>query len=167
MKTPLYELSGQYLDLTRMLDEGVVDREQIQKVLADLSDIIEDKIANIGRLILSMEADALVIQQEERRLASRRQSLEKQTEHLKSYLLNEMTVCKIDKVKRPVVTVNIKINPPSVEVVSLMDIPQEYRRVIPETWQPDKVKILTQYKTYGEIVGGCEIIRDKKHIEVK
>lgn len=163
----LYELTEQYRALQALLDDGVTENDLIQKTIEECHDIIETKIENIGKLILSMEADATSIRTEEQRLASRRQSLEKQVDHLKTYLLNEMVTCQLEKVKKATITISLRTNPPSVNVLDLEAIPQEYRRVIPESWQVDKVAILTQFKTTGEIINGTAIITDRKSISIK
>lgn len=163
----LYQLSQQYTAIEGMLENEYITREEIDTSLADIKDQIEDKVESIGKMILSLSANIEAILVEEERLAKRRHAMQNLIEWLKGYLLAEMTQVNIDKVKRELVTVSVGTNPPSVEVVQLDEIPQEYRRVIPETWQPDKKAILEHFKSTGDIVWGCDVITNKKHITVR
>ena len=78
-----------------------------------------------------------------------------------------MTTCNIQKVKRDVVTVSVQKNPPSVEVGELDLIPAEFRRVIPEHWEPDKKEILEHFNKTGEIVPGVDVILNRKHVSIR
>jgi len=140
---------------------------QLQSALAEVKEKIDDKVENIGKFVLSLSADTDAIKVEEERLASRRKAIDNRISWLKNYLLQEMTVANVDKVKRDVLTVSIRVNPPSVNVITLDDIPTQYRRIIPETWQPDKKTIIDHFKDTGEIVPGVEVVTDKKSIVIK
>lgn len=165
--THLYELADQYRFLTLAPDEEEVDAEKLQVCLDDIKDQLENKVENIGKFYLSLKATLEAIKAEETRLASRRQAIENKANWLKGYLLQEMTVASVDKVQRDVVTVSVRVNPPSVNVVKEDDIPQEYRVIIPEKWQPDKRLIIDHFKDTGEIVPGVEIITDKKSVQIR
>lgn len=165
--THLYELSTQYRFLTEALESEEFQEDQVKAKLSEITTQIQDKALNIGKMVLSYESDILALDAELSRLSKRRASAINRAEWLKSYLLTEMVVAGIDKVKGDVLNVAVQNNPPSVQIVNQDEIPSEYRREIPATWQPDKNKILTQFKTYGEIVSGVEIIRDKKRIVIK
>jgi len=118
-------------------------------------------------MVLSLKADAETLKLEEQRLSKRRHTIEAKSEWLETYLKNELTNTGVDNVKGTLVTVSLRKNPVSVNILNAEAIPEIYRVVIPESWQPDKKAILTQFKNTGEIVDGCEIINDKKHLEIK
>jgi len=90
--------------------------------------------------------------------------------HLEDYPISEKKLSKltgVDNVKGTLVTISLRKNPVSVNILNAEAIPEIYRVVIPESWQPDKKAILTQFKNTGEIVDGVEIVNDKKHLEIK
>lgn len=163
----LYELSTQYSLLTDLLESGEATQESVESLLKEITTQINDKAESIGKLILSLESDTNVIIGEINRLTQRKTTKLNRIEWLKTYLLQELTCANLDKVKTPVVSVSIRTNPPSINVVNPNIVPQEYRRIIPETFEIDKKKILDAIKDTGEIIAGIEVIKDKKRLEVK
>ena len=156
--TTLYELTGQYLQL---------NEESDMAQLNELKDTIENKVENIGKLILSLKSESEDIDEEIARLVMRRNARDNQMTSLKQYLLQEMTLMNIDKIKRTLFTVSVRINPPSVNVLNKEDVPVHFRRIIPETWEVDKRTIIENFKANGEIPNGCEVIYDKKSLQIR
>lgn len=169
--TQLYKLADQYRFLEQAVERGEGDEDtgdtQLQLDLADLKEKIEDKVENIGKFILSLEADTTGIKAEEERLSSRRVAIVNRVRWLKDYLLQEMTVAQVDKVKRDVLTVSVRTSPPSVNVLDMDAIPEQFRRVIPEKWEVDKKEMIANFKGTGEIPAGTEIITNKKSIVIR
>jgi len=157
----LYNLVGQYSVLLDIEEEG------FEQALNELKGQIEDKVENIGKLVLSLKASQEVISEETERLNQRREALKKRQDWLKDYLLREMTAAQIKKVQRDVVTVSLRKAPPSCVVNDLNQIPEICKRFIPATWEPDKKMIIERWKATGEIVPGVAIIADKKTVQVR
>jgi len=144
------------------------DEEGFEIALRQLRDAIENKAENIGKLWLSLQSNAAAIKAEEKRLMDRRQALENKAERLRVYLQQELELAGIEKVKRDTVTIYLRLNPPSVNVVNEEAIPWEFRRVIPETWEPNKKKIIEFWRqTAGNISPGVEIVSDKKSLVIR
>jgi len=163
----LYQLSDRYITLEGMLDSEDITKEDLDTSLVDLKDQIEDKVENIGKLVLTLKANAETLDAEVTRLSKRKQAIQSNIDRLKAYLLTEMIATDTLKVKRNVITVSVIDNPPSIELLSLDDIPQEFRNKIPESWQPDKKAMLDHFKATGEIVSGIKVILDKKRVDIK
>jgi len=164
MNKQLYKLTDDYKTLEGMLDKEDYDPADIKNMLDNVKEQIGDKVENIAKFVLNLKADATIIFAEEKRLYARKQAVEHNIEWLKSYLLNEMTAVGIDKVKREVLTVSIRTNPPSVEVVNEEEIPEEYQHW---TWTPEKKLMIEHFKATGEIVPGVSIITEKKSIVIR
>ncbi|WP_446662992.1 siphovirus Gp157 family protein [Geobacillus sp. CCR] len=152
----LYELAENYAKLLEMAEE--MDSEAIVDTLEALQEAIEDKAENIGKLIRNLEADVKVIRDEEKRLAERRQAIENKIERLKSYLQEQLETAGIEKVKRPTITVSIRKNPPSVDVIDETLIPADF--LIPQPAKVDKRAILERLKN-GEHVPGAALKQTK------
>lgn len=150
-----------------METEGEIENDNLAAQLSDIKARFEEKAENVGKYILSLEAEAQSIQTELDRLSTRKQKIGKNTDWLKSYLLQEMTVTGIDKIRRDLFTISLRLNPPSVNVIDTDSIPTHFRRIIPETWQPDKKQILEHFKETGEIIAGVEMVTDKKSLQIK
>lgn len=164
MKT-LYELTNDYKFLEETIDPEA-DNE-LYHTLESLSVAIDEKVENIGKFVLSLKGDISAIKTEEERLYARRRTIENRIEWLKIYLLEEMTKVWKHQVKTEVVTVSVKVNPPSVNVIDEDAIPPDFRRIIPETWQPDKNKIIDFFKTTGEVLPGIEMVTNKKSVTIR
>ena len=167
MTSHLYEIADQFRFLSRLLDDAELPKEEVDSALGEIKGQLEEKVENIGKFYLSLQATIAAINTEEDRLLDRRKALENKATWLKDYLLQEMTVAEVDKVKRELVTVSVRVSPPSVNVVKEDDIPQEYRVIIPETWHADKKAISDHFKGTGEIIPGVEIITDRKSIQIR
>src|SRR5690606_32690570 len=68
----LYELTGAYLQIQNMIEEGA---EGLEDTLESLNDAIEDKAEGYGKIIRNLEAQANALREEEKRLADRRRSI--------------------------------------------------------------------------------------------
>lgn len=163
----LYELSDDYRKLQTELDNEETEQDSITAILSQVKEQFDEKVENIGKLILSLKADAEAVKLEEQRLAKRRKTLDEKAEWLKGYLQDELTNTGVEKVKGVLLTVSLRKNPPSINVVDVMQIPDRFWRVIPEVREPDKKAIIEQFKATGEIIDGVEIVTDKKHLEIK
>jgi hypothetical protein len=163
----LYQLSQDYRVLSEALEADELQEDALKQQLAGIKTQFQDKAVNIGKLVLSLESDSSVIETEITRLSKRLSTVKNRSEWLKSYLLNEMCVAGVDKVKGDVLNVSLRTNPPSVQIINQEEIPQEFRREIPARWEPAKTLILNHFKSTGEIISGCDIVRDRKSIVIK
>lgn len=148
----LYELTDDYLRLMEMAEE--LDPETFRDTLESINEAIEEKIENTAYLVRNLEADIKVLKEEEKRLRERRQSLESKITRMKDYLKEQLEKAGIEKVKRPLVTVSIQNNPPSVKVIDEKLIPSTY--MIPQEPKLDKKSLLQVLKN-GEKVPGVEL----------
>lgn len=171
--TTLFELTAQYERLIYGIEKpewtATPDDYQayLKENLALIKDQIEDKVENIGKVILTLKADIDCIESEGNRLADRQEAMEQKVDWLKAYLLREMTAAGIDKLQRPIVTVSLRRSPPSCEVVDATQIPVIFLHIIPEQLELDKRAIINHFKESGEIVAGVRIITDKKFVVIK
>lgn len=165
--THLYELSDAYraLQETEELTE-----EELITCLNNVQELFNEKAINIGKLVLSLQADAEGIDTELKRLSERKQAIENRVKGLKFYLAQEMEVTSIDKVKNEILTISLRNSPPSVEVIDEKLIPDDYWREIPSRFEIDKQAILSVYKESSEGVPeipGVKIITSKKHVVIR
>jgi hypothetical protein len=167
--TKLYQLTEQYKGIEGMLDREIeyISQDEINQTLASIKVDIEEKVVNIAKLVLELKSDAEGIKAEEERLAKRRSGCVSKIEWLKNYLLIEMLSVNVLKVKRDVVSVSVQNNPPSAELISIEQVPEQFIRVIPERKEPDKKAIIEHFKETGEIVPGINIVLDKKFVSIR
>jgi hypothetical protein len=161
----LYELTDQYRFIANALDEA--EDEFPRDALEVIKTKIEDKAEDIAKLIRSYEADVLGIKSEIERLTKRGKTIQNKIDWLEGYLQAEMQVAGLDRIKKGLFTISLRNCPASVNIVNLDDIPTEFRRIVPESWQPDKKAILDYYKEHNESVAGVEIVTDKKTLSIR
>jgi len=164
----LYELTKELAQLADQLESLPEDEETKTEIYNRLDQFgvqFEFKAEQIGKLIINLQSDIEQLKAEEERLYQRRKSLTTHMEHLKEYLLYNMEQLQINHVKGDVLNVVLRDNPPSVLVINLELIPQEFNRVIHKV-EPDKKAIIEHFKSTGEIPAGCEIVRQKR-VEIK
>ena len=172
MPLKLYELADQY----RFLIEDNVDTEtgeiisldpkDFQAQLAEIRESIGDKAENIGKLWLELQSETKAISSEIDRLSKVKSRIDQKAQWLKDYLLQELDTAGLTEIKRPTIKISIRINPPSVNILEMDSIPENYKRLVPAVWEADKKAILNHYKETGESTIGIEIV-EKRRIDIK
>ena len=147
-----YELTGAYAELQDAAEQG----EDVTEALAQVSDAIEVKAKNIASLLHSLTADVAAIHSEEKRLADRRRSLERNRERLREYLRSNMERMGVEKIRCPHFSLTLSAGPERVDIEDERAVPPEFTRTKVEV---DKVSILRAWKEAGECVPGTRIER--------
>jgi hypothetical protein len=162
----LYELTDHYrrvLDqLSEPSDDGA-EEDRYQALLEGLGEAFDEKVLSIAKVIRSMEGDVTAIAAELERLQLRKRHLAGRIDWLKRYLFGEMEAARRDKIRGPTLTVSISKAPPSCEVVSLEELPEEYRRVKVEA---DRAGILQHFRSTGEVVPGTVVTSDRRYVRI-
>jgi len=155
MKT-LYELNNDYKLVLEMADD--LDQQTLLDTLDSIKESFEDKAENTAKLIRSWEAEVNIIKEEEKRLAERRKAAENRIQSLKMYLQIQMEIAGVESIKRPLISVSIRNNPPKVRIIDELSIPTDYLVFARPTIS--KTEIAKALKN-GEEVPGAELIREK------
>src|SRR5690625_3270323 len=92
----LYELSNAYHKIQMMIEDG---REGLEDTLEALNDAIEDKAVGYAKVMKNLEAQAKAIKEEERRLSTKRRTIENNIQRLKDNLQNAMLANNITRIK--------------------------------------------------------------------
>jgi hypothetical protein len=166
----LYELSSAYHNLIEYLSipqDDIIIANGLQEQLASITDQFNVKAENIGKLILTKQAEAKAIDEEITRLNNRKRVIENRAEWLKNYLQVEMQVAKTDKIEGQILTLSLQKSPPSCEILDQTLVPQQFIKVIPEQKQVSRIDILKFFKDTGEIPPGTNIITDKKTLRIR
>lgn len=151
----LYELGESYTTLLEKIESGEFQLDDLKDTLEAIEEAIEIKVENIAKIVKATEGEVGVFLEEETRLANKRRALQNTAERLKQFAENELKKIGIQKVKGKFFTIAIQKNPPSVEVFSESDIPENYFRVVTQK-SIDKKSILEVLKA-GESVPGVSL----------
>lgn len=163
----LYELTGQYLEVQKMIDGGV-ELEQLRDTLEEIDSGLEEKAGNILYLITNMQGDIEKIKAEEKRLADKRKGAEKTIESLKNYLVDNMSAQDKPKIDNGIISCSI-IKPRPVLVLSDEAlVPDEFKKITVSS-AIDKKELLARLKELkeGEEIGGASIGQSKIGLKIK
>lgn len=144
----IYQLSGDYLQLQQMIEDG---HEGLEDTLEAIEDAIESKLENTAKVIRNLETEVEAYKAEEKRIADRRKSTENTIKKLKEGVQMAMESSGKKKVKTPLFSFGIQNNPPSVNVTDDAMIPQDF--YIPVDPKLDKKAILKLLKEGSEVPG--------------
>lgn len=125
----LYELSGYYQELSSMLDDPETDQDSFLAALSAISDEIEIKADNYAKLIRNMETSIESITIEQKRLAARKNTLEKSIAQLKDNLQEAMLIMGKRKFKTDLFSFAIQKNGGALPIIMDVDtsmLPDEY-----------------------------------------
>lgn len=172
MSLKLYQLSETYRNLSDFLsqpsEEGIkFNEEELRNQLAQITEALDEKAENIGKLILEYNSESKAIDEEITRLSNRKRVAENKSTWLKEYLQTEMVNANTDKIQGQILTLSLQKSPPSCIVLDEKLIPEDCFRTIPEKREVDKAKILTEFKQTGEIKPGVQIVTDKKTLRIR
>jgi hypothetical protein len=149
----LYEMVGKYSMLLDVADSE--EGESFMAVLETLSDAIDTKVENCAKIVKNLKAEAVVVKEEEERLARRRKALEGNIKRLKDYMRENMEGASKQKIKTPLFTIYITAGKPKVEIVDQEQIPEKYLGEAGPP-PPDKKAILVALQK-GETVSGTKL----------
>ena len=133
IKTTLYELSEQYLQLLSLAEE-CGDEQIFADTLEGLDGEIEDKADGCAKAISQINADVSALETEIKRLTAKKTVLENNAKRIKQYLEKNMLLTGKTKFKTQFFSFGIQKNPPSLIIDKPEMVPKEYH--IP---QPDKI----------------------------
>ena len=124
----LYELTGAVQTLWNLMEEGELDDEMLIDAMENSQEDLNTKLESYCKWIRNMESDIAGLKEEERRLSSRRKTMENTIEKAKLTMKMAMETAGEMKVKGDLFTISLQANPPSV-VMDCQDIeliPEEY-----------------------------------------
>lgn len=145
----LYELTEAWESVQALIDNDETQEEQLQAALENIEGAIEEKADGYAKLIYSMKAEAEAIKVEEKRLATKRQSLENRAKWLQKNLEVAMINTGKKKFKTNLFGFSVQKNAPSLDDFDESIVPEAYWKV---TRSIDRPALLKAVKN-GEVEG--------------
>lgn len=161
----LYCLAAEYRTASDVLHDSDMDEQTILDTLEGMSGALETKATNLGFVIRNLESMAEQIKQVEDTMKKRRQSIDNQVKRLKAYLMNNMQLARITKVESPYFVLSLRNNAESVVIDAESQIPADYMREIPASYEPDK-NLIKQAIKDGFEVPGCHLTKTQS-VQIK
>jgi len=159
----IYQLTREAQELASLLSEGEITPELETSLIINQTEL-QTKAINYGYVIKSFESDIDTIDSEIKRLQGLKKVRDNAITRMKSALLESMQVYGIEKVASPTLTLSIRNNPESVEVLNEIQVDRRYwnEKVV---WSLDKAAVKKAIQS-GEAVEGCVLIRTQS-IQIK
>lgn len=170
MSEPLYEITNDILELQQIeLDGDESLEEAIRNSLEGLEMEFYDKTDNIVKLINKMDSDTLTIDNEIKRLQTRKVTVKNHTEGIKKYLLEEMQ--KLDKksIKTPLFSVTSMKGREVVVIDNESELSSGFIK-IDVIEKPDKKLLLSALKEAALkdiVIAGAHIERNPNTLRIK
>lgn len=165
MNITLYELASEFRATADQLADMDLPEDVVIDTLESVSLPLEQKCTSVACFVRNLEATAEQIKQAEQAMAARRKAIENRAGHVRDYLMQNMQRCEISKIETPLFKIAIRDNPESVQIEDERQLPQDYMREIPATYQPDKALIKQAIKD-GHDVPGAKLVRGQR-LEIK
>jgi len=144
---PLYELTGQYLELQDLED---IPEDALADTLEAIEGEFNEKAVRICHVLANADGSVEAIDKEIKRLQEKKRMLTGSKERLKDYLREKMERSGITKITSDLFNVTL-MKPREVVVIDDEEkIDMEYMRV---SYAPDKTKIKNALKDGAEIEG--------------
>lgn len=127
----LYEMTNDYLELVRMLEEDPeeADETAIHDTLSMLLLDIDEKAEGYGKVLKQLQADAAMLKEEKLRIAKKQATIENNIERLRGALLHAMLITGRNKIKTPLFSFSTSTRWKAFLDVSEDEIPEQFQKV--------------------------------------
>lgn len=153
----LYELSDAYRLVGRRIEDAEGDESGDDILFKAALDSIEDAIEGKAQAIIIMakewKLEAEGLKEEEERLAKRRKTLENRADGIRKYLLGQLLLAGIKKLKTKLFTVSVNPAKDSVIVDDVELLPPQFVRTKKE---PEKALIKAALEE-GQVLAGVRL----------
>ena len=149
----IYELTQDYLIISEMMENPELDPEFLADTMEAVDGELEVKAENYAKVMKNLDGDIEALDNEIRRLTSRKKALENNIKNMKKTLQSMMTITGKIKFKTDLFSFGIQKNAPSViiDASDVNNIPSDYLKFRdPEV---DKTKIKEAIQNGADLTG--------------
>ena len=149
----IYELTQEFNTLWQLMEDGTLDDEMLAGAFDVAAEDLAIKLEGYCKFIKNLESDIAGLKEEEKRLATRRKTMENTVERSKLAMQRAMQTAGEKKMVCGTFTTSIQKNAPSVVMDEqyIENIPAEYLRL--KEPEVDKKKILEDLKAGKNLEG--------------
>lgn len=152
----IYELTQDYLIISEMMENPELDPEFLADTMEAVDGELEVKAENYAKVMKNLDGDIEALDNEIRRLTSRKKALENNIKNMKMALQSMMTITGKTKFKTDLFSFGIQKNAPSVVIdTDINNLPTEFLKFRePEV---DKTKLKEALKNGEDLSGYCHL----------
>ena len=147
----IYELTQEFETLWSLMEDGLLDDEALAGAFDVATEDLAVKLEGYCKFIKNLESDIAGLKEEEKRLATRRKTMENTVDRAKEAMKKAMETAGEKKIPAGSFTCSIQSNPPKVVLDEqyLENIPEKY--LLPQEPQLNKKLMLEELKESFEI----------------
>lgn len=142
----IYELTQEFQTLWQLMEDGTLDDEMLAGAFDVAAEDLAIKLEGYCKFIKNLESDIAGLKEEEKRLATRRKTMENTVDRAKEAMKKAMETAGEKKIQCGTFTTSIQANPPRVVLDEqyIENIPEKY--LIPQEPQVNKKLMLEVLK---------------------
>lgn len=159
----LYDIKNRFVEL---MNNEELTEEEVNELGQVLATELQNKSTNIVAYDRNINSWIDSLKNEIDRLTDMKKALEEKHDRFKEYVKSNMEQLGLKKIDTELGSLSITKNPVSVEIISVADVPSEYKQEVVTT-KIDKRAIAQWYKDTGEVPQGCSIIDNKTSLRIK
>ena len=124
----IYELAQDYLTIQSMMEDPDLDPQVLADTMEGIDGALEDKAEAYAKIMRNLDGDIEALEEEVRRLTSRKKALENNIQRMKAALQGMMEVTGKTKFKTQLFSFNIQRNAPAViiDIDDIANMPEEF-----------------------------------------
>ncbi len=159
----LYDIKNRFVEL---MNNEELTEEEVNELGQVLATELQNKSTNIVAYDRNINSWIDSLKNEIDRLTDMKKALEEKHDRFKEYVKSNMEQLGLKKIDTELGSLSITKNPISVEIISVDDVPSEYKQEVVTT-KIDKRAIAQWFKDTGEVPNGCSIIDNKTSLRIK
>jgi Gp157 protein len=184
MTLPLYDLDPAYASLTDLplQPEGDEDQTAMDERLTAVQDDVGSKLLALAKVVLTLEAEADVLETHARDLVGRASVRRRRVHWLKRWMQLQMEADGVTKLKDAFVTLWLQQSPASIDVVDETNVPAAFKRVtlklhlsqvppgllgLVQTCDVDRAGLQALLKSTGELPPGLAYRQGERHLRIR
>ena len=162
----IYEIKGRFLTILDMLESSDLDPQMLADTMEGIEGELEIKCENYAKVLKNLEGDVEALDNEIRRLTSRKKTLENNIKRMKEAVRDVMIATGKTKFKTELFSFSVQSNPASVvlDTEDLDTLPDEFIRIKKEV---DKAAIKEALLKGDEKLGGYAHIEQGKSLRIR
>lgn len=162
----IYEIQGRFLTILDMLESSDLDPQMLADTMEGIEGELEVKCQNYAMVLKNLEGDVEALENEIRRLTSRKKTLENNIKRMKEAVRDVMVATGKTKFKTDLFSFSVQNNPASVvlDTEDLDTLPDEFIRVKKEV---DKAAIKEALLQGDEKLSGYAHIEQGQSLRIR
>lgn len=167
----IYTLTGEFLTLWNLMDEGEIDKDVLHDALQCTKEELAIKLENYCKFLKNIDSDVAGLDGEIKRLQARKKALQNTKEHAKEAMKMAMVAAGGEPMTCGTFKLSVANNPPKLvmDETDLDRIPQSFWTIPAPVIDTDAIKDILQHGTDAEKANldGIAHLETGTHINIR